>query len=58
MTAGVCVALADRSAEEIVAALRHRVDGEDDLTDLGVPTSLATALRQALTRKIDDWGTG
>lgn len=56
VTAGICVALEDRSAEEIVATLRHRAAAAEGLGDLGVPAFVEAALRRALLRKVDDWG--
>lgn len=56
ITAGVCVQMAGRTAEEIAVVLRDRVSSDGDLTDLGIPASLQPALRSALGRKADDWG--
>jgi hypothetical protein len=56
VTGGVCVVLADRTAEDIVAVLRDRAAEDAELADLGVPAHVEPALRRALVRKTDEWG--
>jgi hypothetical protein len=55
--AGVCVTLRERSAEEVVAILKHRIEANESLEDLGVPTQIEVAFRDALRRRpAEAWG--
>jgi len=56
ITAGVCVALSDKSPEEIEATLRTRSKLDDSLADLGVPAHVEPILRATLNAKPEDWG--
>lgn len=57
LIAGVCVTLHERSAEEVVAILRHRLGEDEPLEDLGVPASLEAQFRTALRpTPRDAWG--
>jgi hypothetical protein len=57
MLAGVCATLRQRSPEEIVAILRHRLTTEEPLQDLGVPASLEAEFRVALRPGLEEaWG--
>lgn len=56
VTAGVCVALADRTAGDVVDVLRDRAAEDAELADLGVPAHLEPALRRALVGKTGEWG--
>lgn len=49
--AGVCVTLRERSAEEIVAILQHRIGANEPLQDLGVPAQIEAEFRDVLRRR-------
>lgn len=56
--AGVCVTLRERSPEEVVAILRHRLTADEPLQDLGVPVQLEAEFRAALRPgQTEAWGT-
>jgi len=55
--AGVCVALRERTAEEVVTLVRHRLTSEEPLQDLGVPPQVEAEFRAALGfRQPEAWG--
>jgi hypothetical protein len=55
--AGVCVTLRERSPEEVIAILRHRLTADEPLEDLGVPAQVEAEFRAVLRPgSTEAWG--